>query len=767
MTDTYYDILGEVLPAIDPACLDYQSWINVGFALKDGGFSAEDWEAWSSRDPARYHPGECRKKWATIQSSGVGIGTLVQYAREQGWAPATVRGREDRALDWGDVIGPAIVDAPDQLEQHPLPQLLEGWHPGKELTRYLELLFSPDEIVGYVTEVWYSEDKQKYMPSKGNYTRTAGELIADLARHGDDLGAVIGDTKPEAGAWIRFNPLDGQGIRNENVTEYRWALVESDSMPVEQQFAIYKALELPARVLVHSGGKSLHAIVHIGAASYEEYRKRVAYLYKVCEQNGLKVDGQNKNPSRLSRMPGIMRGEKRQYIVAENIGKASFEEWQEWVESVNDDLPDPENLADVWDAMPALAPPLIEGVLRQGHKLLLAGPSKAGKSFALIELCIAIAEGRPWLGFPCAQGRVFYVNLELDPASCWNRVRDVYDALGIPPAHKDNIDIWNLRGAAVPMDRLAPKLIRRAQKKGYLAIVIDPIYKVITGDENSADQMAKFCNQFDLICSRLGCAVIYCHHHSKGLQGQKRSMDRASGSGVFARDPDALLDMIELPVSDDLKKAEADRETIELCKAALRDSMAVTNWEEYVSQDDLCSHTRMEALCVQLLPPFEFKRLKASVIEAEARLGKRTAWRLEGTLREFERFAPVNAWFDYPRHVLDEAGVLSDVDAEADTQRTWMDRGRKRLAEKNEQQRNSVIINIGNQIDFAPTGCIAIQDLILTNKKGEPYTPGKIAEWFGNGKSAKPQLKAQFEKYLGEDGRSYLRRKSEASTDDD
>ncbi len=93
------------------------------------------------------------------------------------------------------------------------------------------------------------------------------------------------------------------------------------------------------------------------------------------------------------------------------------------------------------------------------------------------------------------------------------------------------------------MDKLAPKLIRRAHKKNYTAIIIDPIYKVITGDENSADQMAHFCNQFDRVCTDLGSAVIYCHHHSKGYQGSKRSMDRASGSGVFARDPDALIDL--------------------------------------------------------------------------------------------------------------------------------------------------------------------------------------------------------------------------------
>ena len=702
MSESRYDILGDVLPAIDPALLDYQQWVDVGFALKDGGFSAQDWEDWSRRDAKRYHPGECAKKWATIRASGVTLGTLVKYARDQGWTPPR-QYKDDKAYSWDDVIGGhgelTVVDDPDQVEQHPLPEPV-AWHPGKQLIRYLELLFSPDELVGYVTSVWYSEDKGKWMPDRGIYNRTAGDLIADISKHGDDLGAAIGDTKPEAGAWIRFNPLDGNGVRNENVTEYRYALVESDSLPVEQQYALYKAMELPAKVLVHSGGKSLHAIVHVGAKDYAEYRERVAYLYKVCEANGLKVDGQNKNPSRLSRMPGIMRGEKRQYIVAENTGKATFEEWREYIESMNDDLPDPENLADVWDRMPELSPPLIEGVLRQGHKLLLAGPSKAGKSFALLELCVAIAEGRDWLGFKCAQGRVLYVNLELDRASCLNRLRDVYRAQGtggrphpsapsaLPPSPKGEgfwrtldasegeglgvpkslkyIDVWNLRGSAVPMDKLAPKLIRRAQKKNYIAIIIDPIYKVITGDENSADQMAKFCNQFDLICAKLGCAVIYCHHHSKGAQGQKQSMDRASGSGVFARDPDALLDMIELPVSDALNKAEGDRAAIELCKRALRSSIMAINPDNVLSQDDACSAVRTLAACERLLNGYEYGLLVHAIEAARARLRKRTAWRIEGTMREFERFEPVNVWFDYPVHVGDEAGVLQDVKPEAD-----------------------------------------------------------------------------------------------------
>ena len=42
----------------------------------------------------------------------------------------------------------------------------------------------------------------------------------------------------------------------------------------------------------------------------------------------------------------------------------------------------------------------------------------------------------------------------------------------------------------------------------------------------------------------------------------------------------------------------------------------------------------------------------------------RTAWRIEGTLREFARFDPVNLWFDYPVHTLD-TGLLDDLNPES------------------------------------------------------------------------------------------------------
>ena len=580
------------LGSLDVSTLDRAEWIQVGMALKEEGYPCSIWDDWSRNDK-RYHPGECEKKWAGFNGTATPVkgGTIVQMAKDHGWTPCG-----DGPMAWDDTIE---YDGNDGFNGFTPP---DAWNPAEDLITYLELLFDKNDRVGYVTGDVWQDSEGRWLPSKGVYDRTAGELIASLRKHPNDIGATVGDWKTEVGGWIRFNPLDGEGVKNENVTSFKFALVESDTLPIVEQDIIFRKLELPIAALVHSGGKSLHAIVRVDAVDYEEYRKRVEFLYDFLEKQGVAIDKQNRNPSRLSRMPGLTRNGNRQYLVATNIGRKSWTDWMDFVEGVTDELPPMESLAEYKDNPPELPEELIQGILRRGHKMLISGSSKAGKSFLLMELSVDIAEGKEWLGFPCRKGRVLYVNLEIDPASCINRFLKIYEALKLSKENMDNIVIWNLRGHAVPLDQLVPKLIRRVRDQHFDAIIIDPIYKVITGDENSASEMGRFCNQFDKICNETGCSIIYCHHHSKGAQGSKRAMDRASGSGVFARDPDAQLDMIQLELSEELKNTVRD--------------------------------------------------------------GNATAWRLESNLREFENIKPVNFWFEYPIHRLDEKSYLSKAHAE-------------------------------------------------------------------------------------------------------
>lgn len=702
------DNIKELLNYIDPSMLSYQEWVNVGMALKHEGLSASDWDEWSRKDASRYHYGECYSKWDTFKEDSTHLvtgGTIYQMAVEGGYTPSFRQ--SSVALGWDDEISDdyLVVDS-GNIEVLPIVQP-DGrkWKPINDLIKYLETLFNDEDIVGFVTKSWVNEDG-KHVPTQGAYKKTAGQLIDDLRKCNNDMGSVMGDYEKEAGAWIRFNPLDGNGCKNSNVVEFRYALVESDNMDLAKQNALIRELELPVACLVYSGGKSIHAIVRIDAADYKEYRKRVDFLYKICKKNGLIIDEQNKNPSRLSRMPGVIRGKNKQFLIDTNIGKSSWNEWEEWIESVNDDLPDPESLATVWNDMPRLSEELIQGVLRCGHKMLISGPSKAGKSFALIELTIALAEGAKWLEWPCKQGRVMYVNLELDRASCLHRFKDVYKAMGLAPKSINNIDVWNLRGKSVPMDQLAPKLIRRASKKDYEAIIIDPIYKVITGDENSADQMAKFCNQFDKVCTELGCAVIYCHHHSKGAQGGKRSMDRASGSGVFARDPDALLDLIELELSDAVKTQEENKAVCKFCMEWLRRY----NLQDNIPIDDQFSSSKMLEHCRGYLKT-SYGQIVEELKDVRRNARMRTAWRIEGTLREFKQFEPVNLWFDYPVHHWDASGVLKDINPEV--AKPAYQKASEAKSKKSKERKNDKKTAIDNFINLENYGDpVMVKDLM-------------------------------------------------------
>lgn len=730
-----YNLL-ELLDYINPSELSYQEWTNVGMALKHEGYEASDWDSWSAQDSERYKRGECFTKWNSFNETAGDIvtgGTIFDYAKRGGFVPPKKIDPNEGVLDWEDEIGNIIdKDSIDNIELHEPSD--SNWNPANELIRYLTTLFDTDEYVGFVVSSIENE-KGKFIPgNRGNFRMTAGQIVEGLHSCNGDIGAVIGDYNQAAGAWIRFNPLNGEGVRNTDIASFKYALVESDSLDIGKQLSIIHQLELPVAAVVYSGAKSIHAIVKVDASDNKEYRERVSYLYKICDKNGLEVDSQNKNPSRLSRMPGCIRGDHKQFIIETNTGKETWSDWVEWVESMNDDLPDEENLADVLFNLPDYAEELIEGILRQGHKMLLVGPSKSGKSFSLIELCIAIAEGTKWMGRQCKQGDVLYVNFELDRASCLHRFKDVYQTLGLTPNNANRIFIWNLRGKTPALDQLVPKLIRRAEKKKYIAVVVDPIYKVITGDENSASEMAKFCNQFDKIADALGASVIYAHHHSKGAQGGKKSMDRASGSGVFARDPDALLDMIELDMNKEVKEHFINEARVEAMHAVL--DKYVPKWKTYIYQTKKTDDHDFEAMndyCAEMLG-FEQMNELQYLTELKVDEAKHiTALQISGTLREFATFDPINCFFKYPVHFLDNGNLLKGCRPEGSKKKSKFEKMNE-TNKKKQDENIELFLNAFEQLNH--DGQVTVKELAESGlMMGKTYDSLKrgIPRWIKNG----------------------------------
>lgn len=662
-----------LLPA---AQCSYQEWLHVGMVLRDEGGDVSEWDAWSRTD-ARYRDGECARKWRGFgrNHEKVSVGTVVDYVKAHGlWVSAPRQEIPDDApaLDWGDAIPDYTVHgaaAPIVRAEYIVPAAIRApgdeWDQLREMADYLDAVFDPGDRVSYCVKAYEGtrKDGSTFLrpANSGNASHTAGELVSELRRYhakGErrDVGAVIGDYNQEAGVWIRVNGVQSSDGTDATVSGYANALVECDSKTPEEQLAIIRKLNLPCAAIVHSGGKSIHAVVKIQATTEREYQQRVDRLFKECEKAGLPLDRQNRNPSRYSRLPGVVRGGKRQFLIAVDCGARSWEAWLDWLEEQTDDLPEIVSAADFIDNPPPLADELIEGILRKGHKMLVTGPSKAGKSYLLLELAIAVANGAGWLGFRCAKGKALYINLEISPSSDRTRVAELWKAGAYPKENQRNLFTWDLRGHARSFEKLAPLIIRRVKSiPGLSCIILDPIYKVITGDENKAEEMGRFCNFFDYIAEQCRCSMIYCHHHSKGAQGDKKAQDRASGSGVFARDPDALLDMIELEVDDRRRKTVADRLVCDRLSAAL-DARHPT-WRQVIGQDDaLKADTLLEAARQWL-----GEEADSIAGDARLRMERATAWRFDGILREFPPIRPVNAWFVWPVHQVDDSGILADV----------------------------------------------------------------------------------------------------------
>jgi hypothetical protein len=261
------------------------------------------------------------------------------------WEEAVAYGRkyplhsgntQDGSPHWNSSFGVPVnkpVEAVSFAESIAIPPPAADWARG-DFQRYIEAVFEADDKIAIVSKAWKRKGEDRWLPEKGICNRTRNELIAAIQQNNGDLSGVIGAVGP-AGAWVRINPLDGNGMKDANVTAFRHALIEGDAQDLESQLGIIRKLQLPCSAIVHSGNKSLHAIVRVDAANAAEYRTRVNQLYAICKASGLKVDKACRNPSRLSRLPGVLRGDQPQYMID---GHCGLDSWAVWMEHVGGEL---------------------------------------------------------------------------------------------------------------------------------------------------------------------------------------------------------------------------------------------------------------------------------------------------------------------------------------------------------------------------------------------------------------------------------------------
>ncbi len=210
------------------------------------------------------------------------------------------------------------------------------------------------------------------------------------------------------------------------------------------------------------------------------------------------------------------------------------------------ELPPPQfiSVRQLMAACPALRPPVIDGLLREGETMNLIASPKTGKSWLVLDLAIAVATGRPWLGrFPTVAGDVLIIDNELHGETSANRIPKVARARGLgTDEFADRVFIRNLRGGLQDIVSLCP-YFRAIESGRFRLIVLDAFYRFLPAgmDENANADMASLYNHIDRYAADLGCAFVLIHHSSKGNQSGKSVTDVGAGAGSQSRATDAHL----------------------------------------------------------------------------------------------------------------------------------------------------------------------------------------------------------------------------------
>ncbi|WP_102342292.1 AAA family ATPase [Galactobacillus timonensis] len=203
---------------------------------------------------------------------------------------------------------------------------------------------------------------------------------------------------------------------------------------------------------------------------------------------------------------------------------------------------------------PALDAELIEGHMRNNSIGIISAPPKAGKSWLVLELAIACTAGEnhaQWLGLHVAQTPVLYVNLELKDTEVRNRIERIKSARGIDYP-LPNLRVLTLRGRAIKITDLVTVLtamvdqIRATEGVQIGLIIIDPLYRIIDGDENSNADVTAAYAQVSALNEQTGASVMIVHHYAKGNSALKSVLDRGVGAGVFSRAPDCIMTLSRL-----------------------------------------------------------------------------------------------------------------------------------------------------------------------------------------------------------------------------
>jgi len=183
---------------------------------------------------------------------------------------------------------------------------------------------------------------------------------------------------------------------------------------------------------------------------------------------------------------------------------------------------------------PSIVPVIGGGLLLPETKMILYGRYKSWKSMIAMHTGMCIATGKKWFGFSTTRGNVLILQSEIPKAQYQKRASKYVAG--------NNINTDSLWIASEPYIKIDKgfgytDLERDILRIHPLLVIIDPLYKVVSGRITDEYDMRQFTDRMDVLINKYHFSLILIHHDRKEqvFEGQAVNMGSQDmfGTSIF------------------------------------------------------------------------------------------------------------------------------------------------------------------------------------------------------------------------------------------
>jgi hypothetical protein len=258
---------------------------------------------------------------------------------------------------------------------------------------------------------------------------------------------------------------------------------------------------------------------------------------------------------------------------------------------------------------------LIQDFLPAKSIAIAAGDSTIGKSPLVLQLALAVAAGKPFLGMPTVAGRVLYFDLENPLLDCKEMRDSLARFLGLREIPEDFLLVTEPRDLAYLIAEVSP-----------LLVVIDSVRSFRPEVTEKNANAGGWLKEIRALSRNYGCAILLVHHLRK--PDRQAGVPDLESSGVVTwlqelEGPRAFVNQTDVRIG--VARAHEDRAALEVkWSRRVHGDSPLLRLERVFDDDgepagyrqltgaELLSQERREAL-EKLPPEFRFKQAKAAL----------------------------------------------------------------------------------------------------------------------------------------------------------